>query len=604
MFSNAITIKMQGGQGNQDIQIPSNYMQQYPFITIINMTDNSISIYPPHITEPTAGLALYTWGAYQSMTVPIIPSIQNGFSIVWTNPHATNTELLKTAQILFSANSLGFNQSFAPSFAMGGNVLYTALVSQQAGLALESKQDDMITALGSIATQNNDDIITALAGISQESKQDDIITALAGISQESKQDDIITALGLQATAAKQDDIAAALANQATAAKQDDIITALGLQATAAKQDDIAAALGLQATVAKQDDIITALGLQATAAKQDDIVAALTGKATEATLEAVRAALVAGGLPSSTLETTHHDASTANGTGTVANVTGYGPIAFQAVGTWDGATVTYQGSVDGTNYVALPGTSAVTADGIFQPVDPGVAGYKSVRAEITNAGATTSLTVSSLAVAIAKPTSADVIAIGKNAEGVSVTANPLTIGYKDASGNATGVSPTNALPVQLSGSKVTVKRINLTSSTEIAATNGTETIAVVVPAGKIWTVQVLRINANTITGATGNHRLRIVLQDSNLPLLDTLGQAATKSIAYMYGQFVDVTAGYSGYTDLTGVLPSDKNSQLDGIKGLKMVAGHTLNIVYINYSDKPQTETRTIYLSVIEEDIVV
>ena len=556
MFSNAITIKMQGGQGNQDIQIPSNYMQQYPFITIINMTDNSISIYPPHITEPTAGLALYTWGAYQSMTVPIIPSIQNGFSIVWTNPHATNTELLKTAQILFSANSLGFNQSFAPSFAMGGNVLYTALVSQQAGLALESKQDDMITALGSIATQNNDDIITALAGISQESKQDDIITAL------------------------------------------------GLQATAAKQDDIAAALGLQATVAKQDDIITALGLQATAAKQDDIVAALTGKATEATLEAVRAALVAGGLPSSTLETTHHDASTANGTGTVANVTGYGPIAFQAVGTWDGATVTYQGSVDGTNYVALPGTSAVTADGIFQPVDPGVAGYKSVRAEITNAGATTSLTVSSLAVAIAKPTSADVIAIGKNAEGVSVTANPLTIGYKDASGNATGVSPTNALPVQLSGSKVTVKRINLTSSTEIAATNGTETIAVVVPAGKIWTVQVLRINANTITGATGNHRLRIVLQDSNLPLLDTLGQAATKSIAYMYGQFVDVTAGYSGYTDLTGVLPSDKNSQLDGIKGLKMVAGHTLNIVYINYSDKPQTETRTIYLSVIEEDIVV
>ena len=119
MFSNAITIKMQGGQGNQDIQIPSNYMQQYPFITIINMTDNSISIYPPHITEPTAGLALYTWGAYQSMTVPIIPSIQNGFSIVWTNPHATNTELLKTAQIIFSANSLGFNQSFAPSFAMG-----------------------------------------------------------------------------------------------------------------------------------------------------------------------------------------------------------------------------------------------------------------------------------------------------------------------------------------------------------------------------------------------------------------------------------------------------------------------------------------------------
>jgi hypothetical protein len=195
----------------------------------------------------------------------------------------------------------------------------------------------------------------------------------------------------------------------------------------------------------------------------------TGAAQETTLEAVRAALVAGGLPSSTLETTHHDASTTNGNGAVANVSGYGPIAFQAVGTWDGATVTYQGSVDGTNYVALPGTSAVTADGIFQPVDPGVAGYKSVRAEITNAGATTSLTVKSLAVAIAKPTSADVIAIGKNAEGAAVTGNPLTIGYKNASGNATGVTPTNALPVQLSGSITSIASAPVVGSKTVTTT---------------------------------------------------------------------------------------------------------------------------------------
>ena len=36
--------------------------------------------------------------------------------------------------------------------------------------------------------------------------------------------------------------------------------------------------------------------------------------------------------------------------------------------------------------------------------------------------------------------------GPDAEGAAVTANPLTIGYKDASGNATGVTPTEALPV--------------------------------------------------------------------------------------------------------------------------------------------------------------
>ena len=43
--------------------------------------------------------------------------------------------------------------------------------------------------------------------------------------------------------------------------------------------------------------------------------------------------------------------------------------------------------------------------------------------------------------------------GPDAEGAAVTGNPLTIGYKNASGNATGVTPTNALPVQLSGSNL-------------------------------------------------------------------------------------------------------------------------------------------------------
>lgn len=233
----------------------------------------------------------------------------------------------------------------------------------------------------------------------------------------------------------------------------------------------------------------------------------SGAAQETTLEAVRAALVAGGLPSSTLETTHHDASTANGTGTVANVSGYGPIAFQAVGTWDGATVTYQGSVDGTNYVALPGTSAVTADGIFQPVDPGVAGYKSVRAEITNAGATTSLTVKSLAIAVAKPTSADVVAVGKNAEGASVTGNPLTIGYKNASGNATGVTPTNALPVQLSGS-FPANAVPFTVTGDSGA-NAAQTITKAAEAGKSHYITAIEV---VLTGATSASAISVKLND--------------------------------------------------------------------------------------------
>lgn len=45
--------------------------------------------------------------------------------------------------------------------------------------------------------------------------------------------------------------------------------------------------------------------------------------------------------------------------------------------------------------------------------------------------------------------------GKDVEGATVTGRPMTIGYKNAAGKATGVSPENALPVQLSGSIETV-----------------------------------------------------------------------------------------------------------------------------------------------------
>lgn len=43
--------------------------------------------------------------------------------------------------------------------------------------------------------------------------------------------------------------------------------------------------------------------------------------------------------------------------------------------------------------------------------------------------------------------------GKDVEGATVTGRPMTIGYKNAAGKATGVSPENALPVQLTGSYV-------------------------------------------------------------------------------------------------------------------------------------------------------
>jgi hypothetical protein len=323
----------------------------------------------------------------------------------------------------------------------------------------------------------------------------------------------------------------------------------------------------------------------------------TGAAQETTLEAVRAALVAGGLPSSTLETTHHDASTTNGNGAVANVSGYGPIAFQAVGTWDGATVTYKGSVDGTNYVALPGTSAVTADGIFQPVDPGVAGYKSVRAEITNAGATTSLTVKSLAVAIAKPTSADVIAIGKNAEGAAVTGNPLTIGYKNASGNATGVTPTNALPVQLSGSKAEIKAINLSDNSEVAPSTYAE-VTPVIPVGKKWTILDWSLTVHPPTSATsGTHRVFAIVGGNPFYNFD-IRMAYNKRFDYCYGQFVD--GGNGVYLSGATIIPDDKLLWPNLLKGRIASSNLEIRFRYYNNTNAAQTIQRSIWLLVLEE----
>ena len=196
---------------------------------------------------------------------------------------------------------------------------------------------------------------------------------------------------------------------ASEAKQDTQITRLNLLSTEAT---------LAAILAK---IIAA---PSTEAKQDTQITRLNLLSTEATLEAVRAALVAGGLPATTLETTHQNAASTNIPGVAATVSGYGPIGFQATGVFDGATVTYEGSVDGTNYVALSGSSAVTAVGIFKT---DVSGLKNVRAVISNAGASTSLTVKSLAVAVAKPTSANVTAVGAAAHDAAATGNPVQIG---------------------------------------------------------------------------------------------------------------------------------------------------------------------------------
>jgi len=119
---------MGGASGHQAISLPSNYKNTFNFVNISNITDNSMCVYPPHVTEPQAGASIVCLGPYSSMSYPILPQMREGFNIVWTNPGLTNLTVTKSAQVVFSEQSLGFNSSFAPSFTTGGNVQNVSMV--------------------------------------------------------------------------------------------------------------------------------------------------------------------------------------------------------------------------------------------------------------------------------------------------------------------------------------------------------------------------------------------------------------------------------------------------------------------------------------------
>jgi len=238
-----------------------------------------------------------------------------------------------------------------------------------------------------------------------------------------------------------------------------------------------------ATESKQDTLIakdfaTQTTLAAILAK---IIAA---PATEATLAAVQATLAQGGIPATTLETTHQNAATTDGNGTAATVSGYGPISFQITGTPDGATVTWEGSVDGTNYTAFSATktdtgveaTTATAEGIYST---NVSGYKSVRAVISTAGAGTSLTVKSLAVGVARPLTANVTTVGSSAHDAAATGNPVQVGgvYRttdpvlaDGDAGSIRVNAKGEALVQVTGSLMPIVVETLATSLNVPASS--------------------------------------------------------------------------------------------------------------------------------------
>lgn len=157
----SIDINMLGlGPGFQKVDLPSNYQRDdLRFITIMNMTDNTICLYPPNIQEPTAGMSIQCLGVYSAVTFPIYTSLQNGFNVIWTNPGGTNLTITKVAKLIFSRDNLGYNQCWAPSFAFGGDCVPISVAYDDVGLSKETKQDTIITSIAGINA-----LLTAISG--------------------------------------------------------------------------------------------------------------------------------------------------------------------------------------------------------------------------------------------------------------------------------------------------------------------------------------------------------------------------------------------------------------------------------------------------------
>ena len=161
-----IQVNMRGASGSQAVSLPSNYKDTFKFVSVSNISDNSMCIYPPGLTEPQAGMSIVCLGPYSAMTFPILPQMKEGFSVVWTNPGLTNLDKTKTAQLIFSVENLSMNSSFAPSFTTGGNVVNTQLVKVDPAVDLAStaKQDAILTKLDALLTALGGTLLTELTG--------------------------------------------------------------------------------------------------------------------------------------------------------------------------------------------------------------------------------------------------------------------------------------------------------------------------------------------------------------------------------------------------------------------------------------------------------
>lgn len=145
-------INMKGLAGQELIQVPTHLRnKELVFISILNLTDNSLCLYPPEVSQATLGLCRLRIPAQAGITIPLLPELRELINVIWSNDNTTNTDIYKQARVFLTDVNLNINFSMAAS-ADYGKALSADVTNRAAReLGIVTAADGGVVALGAKA---------------------------------------------------------------------------------------------------------------------------------------------------------------------------------------------------------------------------------------------------------------------------------------------------------------------------------------------------------------------------------------------------------------------------------------------------------------------
>lgn len=134
-------ISMIGATGIERVLIDPLLKQQVEYYTIVNLTDNQISIYPLYgNVNDSPSIKI---GQFQTISMPLSNLFREGFILKWLA--VNDLTINKNMDVIFSENDLQQNNSYAPSFQENGITNNIAIDTDNVGLM---KQTQLPLVLG------------------------------------------------------------------------------------------------------------------------------------------------------------------------------------------------------------------------------------------------------------------------------------------------------------------------------------------------------------------------------------------------------------------------------------------------------------------------